>query len=109
MCGRLVEIMSLREREVQRWFDVERNLHCTNSAENSSTQQKAFVEYSHWQKSHLENTAEQNFPAKCLLGFKKLHVVFLSGINSTQSAFPLLQRCWSMTQYNQFFRFSHLT
>ena len=75
------------------------------------TQQKAFVEYSHWQEPHLENMAEQNFPAKCLLGFKKLLVVFLSGKSNVHSysAFPLLKRCWSMTQYNRFFRFSHLT
>ena len=60
-----------------------------------ATQQKAFVEYSHWQESHLENMAEQNFPAKCLLGFKKLHVVFLSGKSNVRSysSFPLLQGC----------------
>ena len=75
------------------------------------TQQKDSVEYSHWQEPYLENMAEQNFPAKCLLGFKKLLVVFLPGKNivNSYSAFPLLKRCWSMTQYNQFFRFSHLT
>ena len=55
MCERLVEIMSLSERRVQRWFDVEQKLHCANPV----TQQKAFVEYSHWQESHLENMTEQ--------------------------------------------------
>ena len=59
MCERLVEIMSLSERKVQRWFDVEQKLHCANSVEDSSNKQKAFVEYSHWQEPHLENMTEQ--------------------------------------------------
>ena len=53
MFDRLVEIMSLSERRVQRWFDVEQKLHCANSVE------KAFVEYPHWQEPHLENVTEQ--------------------------------------------------
>ena len=42
MCERLVEIMSLSEREVKRWFDVEQKLQCANSVEDSSNTTKGF-------------------------------------------------------------------
>ena len=42
MFDRLVEIMSSSERGVRRWFDVEQNLHCTNSVEDSSNTTKGF-------------------------------------------------------------------
>jgi len=53
-----VEIMSLSERGVQRWLS---NKNCTAQILQNIpvTQQKAFVEYSHWQEPHLENMAEK--------------------------------------------------
>lgn len=50
------------------------------------------IEYSHWQEPYLENMAEQNFPAKCLFGFKKLHVVFLSAISNVRNLLFLCYR-----------------
>ena len=78
MCERLVEILSLSERRVQRWFDVEQKLHCANSVEDSSNTTKGFCRI-----FALARTAPgkygwttQTLCFECIYTWRLMHTVF---------------------------------